>query len=568
MRSILARVSLAAFLLGCDGRLADPIPAAHPESDAPRRGGVIQFATFGDVRAVDPANITDGLAPQVLQALFAGLVDFDQGGEIVADLAERFEVLDEGKTYRFTLREGARFHDGEEVTAEDVKRSSERALHPKSPNPYTSNFTTLVGLPAFTAGTADAISGIEVEGKYVVTYRLEKPDSAFLPLVAMHMLRPTCRSAGKVYSDTWHACGAGPFKLLANGWDRGRELTLVRHDGYLRPGQPYLDGIRWTFKATQASQSFKFTRGELDVFRDFTMPVLLRYRADPRWSPYAEYETEKQIGGEAMNVEMPPFDNVELRRAISAAIDREQLALVRSAALRPGYAPVPPAVAGHDPTVGQKYDYQAALEHMKRAGYPYDPVTKSGGYPHPVPYTVYKQGLNEYTGQILAQQLERIGVRVELRIVNYPTFIALRGRKNGAAFGAGMWQQDYPEAGSFLEPLFHSRSITDEDSNNWSFYKNPRFDDLVDRARAEPDEPRRMRLYKEAQELICDEAPWAFTNYYRWYVQRQPYVRSYKVHPVWTHDVSRTWIDRALGPTASRTFFTRDPRDALASFLR
>lgn len=67
-----------------------------------------------------------------------------------------------------------------------------------------------------------------------------------------------------------------------------------------------------------------------------------------------------------------------------------------------------------------------------------------------------------------------------------------------------------------------------------------------------------MKIYKETQEIICDEAPWAFTHYYRWYVQKQPYVRDYHPHPVWTHDVSKTWIDRALGPTAARTLFSKD----------
>lgn len=543
MRSIRERLSarlalvaaLAGSASGCDSRLPDPIPAAHPDSKEPRRGGVLQLASFGDVRAVDPANITDGLAPQVLQALFAGLVDFDEKGKIVPDLADHYDVLDDGKTYRFTLREGVRFHDGDEVTADDVKRSTERALGPKAPNPYTSSFGSLVST--------------DVEGKYVVTYRLKKPDAAFLPLLAMQMLRPTCKSAGKEYSDTWTPCGAGPFKLKK--WDRGRDLEVERHTGYFRAGLPYLDGIRWTYKVTQASQTFKFQNGELDVIRDFTMPVLLRYRADERWSPYAEYEAEKQIGGEAMNVEMPPFDNIEFRRAINAAIDRDELAKIRSAALRPGYGPVPPAVPGYDETVKQKFDLDAAREHMKRAGYP-------NGYPGVLTYTVYKQGLNEYMGQILAQQLAKIGVRMEIRIVNYPTFIALRGRRKGAAFGPGFWQQDYPEAGSFLEPLFHSRSISDEDANNWSFYKNARVDELIDAARAEPDEPRRMAIYKEAQQIICDDAPWAFTNYYRWYVQHQPYVRDSHPHPVWTVDASRSWIDRAMGPMASRTFFSKD----------
>jgi peptide/nickel transport system substrate-binding protein len=200
---------------------------------------------------------------------------------------------------------------------------------------------------------------------------------------------------------------------------------------------------------------------------------------------------------------------------------------------------------------------------MRRAGLAYDPVTKTGGWPHPIPYVVYKAGLHEFVAQVVAQQLEKIGLRLELRIVNYPTFLAIRGRRRQSPIGPGLWQQDYPDAMSFLEPLFHSRSINDEDANNWSFYKNPRFDELVDRSRKELDDVRRKALYREASEILCDEAPWAFTFSYRWYSQRQPYVQGWRPHPIWTHELSRTWLDRGPGPLAARSFFTRDALAAL-----
>jgi peptide/nickel transport system substrate-binding protein len=274
-----------------------------------------------------------------------------------------------------------------------------------------------------------------------------------------------------------------------------------------------------------------------------------------------------QIVGESMNVEMPPFDNVEIRRAIAAALDREALRRLRASNLRVANQPIPPAVFGYDATFeGQKYDYAAALEHMKRAGYPYDPVTKTGGWPHVIQYVAYKQGIAEYMGQVIAQMLEKIGIRIEIRIVNYPTFMALRGRRKTSAFGPGFWQQDYPEGASFLEPLFHSKSISPEDANNWSFYANPRVDELVDRSRRELDDGKRKQLYREAQRIVCDDAPWAFTYYFRWYGQRQPYVHDYRPHPMWTHDFKATWVDRLAGPagrTGARTIFSPNALGAL-----
>jgi len=557
--------SLAVGSLGCGSELAPPIPAAHPDDPAPRRGGVVTTASFGDIRTLDPAAIGDGLAPQILQAIFAGLVDYDLDGKLVPDLAERWTAAEDGKSVRFVLREGARFHDGEDVTADDVKRSVERALHPSAPNPYASYFASITGYADYVAKKKDALDGVTVDGRYVVTFHLDQPDSSFLPLLAMHILRPVCRSGGRRYVDTWHPCGAGPFKLLPGGWDRGRQVTVVRHEGYFRPGEPYLDGVRFLFHVGLAGQRFKFIRGDQDMLRDFLSPDILKFQADARWKPTGAHEIEKQIGGPSMNTEVPPFDNIEIRRAVSAALDREQLRLVRPANLSVARFPVPPGVDGYDPTLrGQTSDLSAALEHMRRAGYPYDPATGKGGWPHVVRHLVYDQGLHEYMAQVEQQQLARIGIRTEIHVVNYPTFLALRGRRGQTAFGPGFWQQDYPEAGSFLEPLFHSRSINDEDSNNWSFYKNPRVDELVDRARRELDPGVRKKIYGEAQEIICDEAPWAFTHYYRYFTQWQPYVRGFRPHPMWNYDHRTTWLDRAAGPVAARALFSRD---ALASLL-
>ena len=564
MRSIHARTSALGLVLalagaGCSPDLPAPIPTAHRDGTTPRRGGTLTSASFGDIRTLDPANVADGLVPQIIQGMFAGLVDYDMDGKIFPDLADHFATSEDGTAIRFVLREGVHFHDGEELTADDVKRSVERALHPSAPNPYSAYYASILGYADFVAKKTEHLEGVTVDGRYVVTFRLEKADATFLPMLAMQPLRPVCKSGGTRYSDTWHPCGAGPFKLLPGGWDHGRQITIVRWEGYFRPGLPYLDAVQYSFHVNFTSQRYKFTTGAQDMLRDFLAPDSLKFRADPRWTPTAEYETDKQIGGLAMNTEMPPFDNVEIRRAISFALDREQLSLIRSGNMRPAYLPVPPAVEGYDATLkGQRYDYAEALEHMKRAGYPYDPVTRTGGWPHVIPYLTYAQGLDEYMAQVEMQMLARIGIRVEIRIVNYATLIALRGRRHEAALGPGFWMQDYPEAGSFLEPLFTSKAINDEDSNNWSFYKNPRVDELVERARHQLQPEQRKKTYGEAQALICDEAPWAFTHYYRFYAQWQPYVHDYKTHPMWTTDPTRVWLDRTSGPLSARSVFSGD----------
>jgi ABC-type transport system substrate-binding protein len=543
MRWIPGAIELALLVIlivvgGCAEPLAAPIPAAH-DDDTPRRGGTLHLASFGDIRNLDPAGSSDGLSGEAIQLLYAGIVDYAYDGSVVPDLASRFEMEPDGKTYRFFLRENVRFHDGEELTADDVKRSIERALHPTTPNVFASFFDMIEGFTEYTEKGAEHLSGVVVEGRYVVAIRLSHADATFLPVLALKPLRPVCRSAGNRYADSFSPCGTGPFRLEPGGWDRGRSLTIVRFDGFYAPGLPYLDRVTWTYGMNAVTQRFKFEDGELDVFRDFVAPDLIRFQNDPRWKPFGAYDPDRQTSGLAMNTEMAPFDNVEVRRAVAAAIDREQIAKLKVGTLRPLTQAVPPGVPGYDPDLrGQSHDLEAAREHMRRAGYP-------DGYGPTIPYLVYNQGTGLYVAQVVQQQLLPIGLKTDIRIASYPTYLALTHRRRQVPLSPAEWTLDYPDPLDFLEPLFASKAINDEDSNNTAFYKNPTFDDLVSRARVEIDPKKRQALYDEANRLVCDDAPWAFTFTYRWYSAWQPYVRNYKVHPVWTNYVRDVWLDRA-----------------------
>jgi ABC-type transport system substrate-binding protein len=542
----MTRASLLFLLLAaCEDRLPAPLEAAHPQDETPRRGGTIHLGSFADIRGLDPAVSSDDLAASVLQQLYAGLVDFDDKGLVVPDIARRFEVSDDGLVYRFFLREGVRFHDGSELSAADIKRSMERALRPETPSPASNLYDTIAGYEAFTGGTSQELSGVVVEGRYVVSIRLKETDARFLSVLADHYLRPVCPSAGDRYSDAWEPCGAGPYKLPPGGWERGRRLLLVRHDGYFRPGLPFIDSIVWTFSMNRASERYAFEDGSLDVTHDLGDAELVELRSDPRWAALLVPEPDKTIDGEVMNNEIPPFDNIEVRRAVAAAIDRDHYRAVKPETLTPATQVVPPAVPGYDPTFqGQRYDYAAALAHMAKAGYPFDPATGRGGYPSPVPYYLVRQGATEYTAQVLQQELGKIGIHLDLHLVNWPTFLTLAYTRGAVAMSAPGWAMDYPDPSDFFEALFSSKAISAEQSTNTAFYRNARVDSLIEQARHELDTTKRRALFDEANTIVCDEAPWAFTTTRRFVDVKQPYVRGFSPHPVWTFETKSTWLDR------------------------
>lgn len=541
------------LLTGCGGELAAPFPAAHLDDETPRPGGTLHAAFMSDLRSLDPPSISDGMAPSLVELMYSGLVGYDQQGTVVPDLAARYSIDDGGLTYRFYLKEGVRFHDGSEVTAKEVERSMRRAFHGKTPNAGRSFYDGIVGLDAYTEGKTTELPGIVSEGKYVLAIHLKSIDATFLSLMALQSIRPVCPSAGETYSQDFKPCGAGPFKL--DRWDHGQMVRLVRHEGY-RPAPP-LDAVEFQLNVTQLSQRLKFERGELDLLRDLTQPDLVRFQTDARWKPYGVYDAPKQMAGEGMNVEMAPFDNIEIRRAIASAIDREQYRLVKPGIMVPLTQPVPPGVKGHNDGLHcQSYNLDEALEHMKRAGYPYDPKTGTGGYPKPIVYLAYRQSLVEFTAQLLQQQLAHIGIRLELRLVSYSAWLAISHRPKEAAFSYQGWNADYSDASDFTEPLFHSNAINEEDSNNSSFYRSPRLDALLDAGRKELNPERRVSLYDQASELICSDAPWAFTYAVRFFNVRQPYVRGYEPHPFWAYNVGKAWLDRGKAEQGKRALLS------------
>jgi ABC-type transport system substrate-binding protein len=530
--------------LGCGRSLAAPLGAGHPEDASPRPGGTLRLASFQDIRNLDPAGPSDALALQPQHLMFAGLLDLDEHGQVAPDLAERWYVEDGGRTYRFVLRAGVLMQDGNELTADDVKRSVERSLHPSTPNPNASYFGGLRGYRAFADGRAPHIDGVTVEGRYEVAFRLDEPDATFLPMMTMHTLRPVCRTAGDRYDDAWVPCGAGPFQLAPGGFQRGTSLRLIRYPGYFRPGLPYLDAVEWTFNVQPLAQRFRFESGELDVLRELTQSDQTRFAADPRWRPFGASDGDIREYGESLNTRMPPFDNVEIRRAVAAAIDWDHIRLVKPAYITLSGQPIPPGIPGYDPALrGQRYDYAAALEHMRRAGYPFDPATGRGGWPDPIVYPLYDRGLLVFTSQLVQQDLAKIGLRLDLRLMSWQAFLARQSRPGGAAMSQANWEMDYPDPSSFFDPLFTSAAIPPSGYNT-AFYSNVRVDDLVARAHRDIDPGRRKALYREAGEILCDEAPWAFGYSYHQFYFHQPYVRAFAPHAVWPLEVTRVWIDR------------------------
>jgi ABC-type transport system substrate-binding protein len=199
---------------------------------------------------------------------------------------------------------------------------------------------------------------------------------------------------------------------------------------------------------------------------------------------------------------------------------------------------LPPGMLGRDPDLAPyPHDVARARALLAEAGYP-------NGFD--VDYLTTNDEETEKVAASLQSDLAEAGVRVHIVVTSWSTWQTANGQPSGPAFSFANWAADYPDPTNFFDPRFHSRSIKPDASTNDSFYANPELDAVLDAARAELDPRRRDTLYRRAERILYDDAPWVW-DYHRVTTEvTQPYVRGYEPHPIWMRDFTSAWLD--VGP--------------------
>lgn len=551
-----------------------------------RRGGTFVFHHESDVRGFDPHISFDELSNIGIKLMFDGLLDYHHDTSLYPRLAEEMPWQSEdGRTFRFKLRRGVRFHNGREVTSEDVRWSMEHMLDPKIGSPGFTFYTQIDGLDEYRAALTalderieragnDAnrvralrreraghhISGIRVLDRYNVEFHLKAPDQTFLNAMAMTFSYPVPRENYAAHPEdvARHPVGTGAYML--EEWEPGVRVVFKRNPRYWREGEPYVDRQVFELNLNRDTAFMRFQSGELDHVHRFSPADYLFIKQARRWRPYLDEGPKVNLWGLVMNCELPPFDNVHVRRAVAFAIDRDRWDRTRAYRLEPTGQPIPPGLLAHDPNLEGRhvFDLRRAREEMRLAGFP-------NGIPEPVTLWIGESATGKVYGELAQHDLERIGITVELKPVAFPVFLQATGKPRTAQALITGWSMDFPDPSNFLDILFHSRAIHDHDSENKAFYRNAELDALLDRARVERDRTRRAEMYRRASRILVDDAPWAFiwndTKLEAW----QPYVHDYSPHPVWDEFYRDIWLDlprRRIARFEARSFATR-----LASLL-
>jgi len=477
------------------------------EGILPRRGGTYHY-TLGpsDPPSLDPIHITDTVSHAVASELYDGLVTFDRDLKVQPAIARRWVVSGDGRTYTFDLRSEVRFHNGRSVTAEDFRYSFERLLHPETQSERTWILEKLQGAREFMAGKARRVTGIEILGPHKLQLTLERPFAPFLALLAYPAASVVPREEtarwGRQFST--HPMGTGPFRFRE--WRHDDRVVLDANPDYFQ-GAPHLDRIVFRVIPDEMTRFQEFKAGNLE-HTDIPTGLFQMVRNDPMLSRMLFSGPALGINAIQFNLERPPFrGNPKLRQAFNYIVDKEAVAaVILEKRVMPARSILPPGMVGHNRDLqGYPYNKAHARRLLAEAGH-------EGGKGLPPLTLHYNTGLvNRKIAEFVQGMLREIGVTVELRETDWPAYLNLVDRGDVQLFRLG-WLADYPDPENFLTVLFHSRNKGSK--GNLSRYVNPRVDALLDRADGGLDPVERTRLYREAEKIIVEDAPWIFLHYY------------------------------------------------------
>jgi oligopeptide transport system substrate-binding protein len=501
-----------------------------------RRAGGEQILVLTGSRptTLDPALAQDVVSANYIVEIFSGLVSLDAKLQVVPDLAARWAVSPDGRTYTFELRRGVRFQSGREVTAQDIKYSLERATDPALQSRVAETYLgDIEGVRERLQGRAREIAGVRVKDDLTIEITIDAPKPYFLAKLTYPTAFVVDRANVERGRDWYREPnGTGPFRLAR--WDEDERIVLVRNDAYYGR-KPALARVEFLLDLGPQATMALYERGELDITQVSVTDI---DRATDKKNPLnKELRTVDALDVYyvGFNVRARPFDDVRVRQAFALAIDKEKLTrVVLRGMATPARGILPPGLPGYnEKLVGLSFDPVRARRLLAET-----PYQDGAGLP---PITLVTSGETGGLGRVpralLDMWKQHLGVEVTVRQVDFPTFLQEldRPRNRPQMFELG-WVADYPDPQNFLDLLFHSQS-----GENHTFYANAEVDRLLEQARTERDQGRRYRLYHEAEQIIVNEAPIVPLYHSRNYVLIKPRVQNAIVAPVvlpWLKDVS------------------------------
>jgi ABC-type transport system substrate-binding protein len=454
-------------------------------AERPSQGGRLVFAIRNDITSLNPFIRTSSTNYYVRGLAYEALLDFDKTGKLVPSLAHSWSISPDGKSYTFKLRPGVKFHNGKEMTAEDVKWSADYALEPKN---TASGFTILKHLQA-----------VNVKDGLTIEFVLKQPMGAFLNLLAMVRSFPVVpkdsvpEGSAKVLTPP---PGTGPF--VFKEYKPSREMIFVRNKAYWQKGLPYLDELVLKPVTDDQVRFISVRSGDLDMIERTPYAAVRKLLAGG--SSDLKISEVKYAGYRRMlfNVADPPFNNLKLRQAVLYALDKKKY--IEGAFWGLGQ-PV-------DQVFPQESPWRVKLPEVKTDPAKARALLKEAGIGPDLEVELTGLKSEEEELQVIQQQLIAAGFKAKILVIERGARGSREGRGDFMMVLSGSDipndpEEEYPSEFGCAEEEVKAKNRTE----NTSGYCNPEVDRLMEEASKITDQKKRYELYARVTRILHEEIP-------------------------------------------------------------
>jgi len=461
--------------------------------------------TSTDPDNLDPHLSAASLTQQIMLNVFEGLVKPAPDGSVTPALAESYTVSEDGLTYRFALRTGARFHNGQPVTAADVQYSFDRLMGKGAPD----------GKP-LTSSLAD-VERVETPDAATCVITLKQVNASFVNLLSTLAILPAANDGQHDKSPV----GTGPYRFVS--YEPQQRIVLEKFADYWQDTRDLIDQVEFRIIKDDQTALLQLQSGAID----FTSVSAEQLPAlGNAFTVVSHPANSVFIMG--MNHARPPFDQVKVRQAINHAIDKD--AIIQ--AVFDGYAV---KLGSNMSPVMAKY-YQDGLQDR----YPYDPdrakaLLAEAGYPNGFTTTLSISSHADFygrTAQIIADQLAQVGIQAAIETVEWGVWLE-------RIYTNREFDTTLIDFTGKMDPQAVLVRYTSDFRRNFINYKNPEYDQLIEQAVRATNEATQIERYKQAQKVLAEDAVAVFLLDYQFNWAMKPQVQGYTPYPIFFHDLSR-----------------------------
>lgn len=476
---------------------------------------VFRYPLVTSPTTLDPGMVQDGDTIDLIQQVFEGLVAWGEDNQVRPNLAKKWEVLDGGRTYLFHLKKGVKFHNGRELTADDVKFSFERHCDPKFKSPVAQTYLSdIVGVTEKLRGQASEVRGVQVVGPYEVKITIDSPKPYFLGKLTYPTAFVVCKEAvqpGQEIRSVREMVGTGPFRAKEYVPD---QLVVLEAFRDYHMGSPKIDRLERPVVKDAQTRLNMFRSGEIDLLVLERQDVEAVQR-DPKLKDQLKFFDRPGIWYIGMAPKADPlFANRSFRRAIAMAIDRKQIVeqtLRGLCTVAEGI--VPPGVLGHRPKAASlPFDVAAAKRELAASGVDPSKIKLE------LTFREQRPDIKLVAEDVAGQLKKNLGIEVTLRTMEWKAYLE-KHQRGEIGFFHMRWMADYLDPQNFLSTMLASYG-----PENTIGYVNPEFDALCRKADVSLNEKERLELYAKAEDIALQDAPWVPI-----YFQRDPELISPRV---------------------------------------